>query len=71
MALNLKDEKMDFKKVLVDGKEYAMKFKNNKTTNELYTLDSYLKSKQNPKNELVYVGKRVQRGDEWIIDTTV
>ena len=71
MALNLKDEKMDFKKVLVDGKEYAMKFKNNKTTNELYTIDSYLKSKQNPKNELVFVGKRVQRGEEWIIDTTV
>ena len=71
IALNLKEEKMEFKKVLVDGKEYAMKFKSNKPTNELYTLDSYIKSKQNPKNELVYVGKRVQVGEEWVIDTTV
>ena len=62
--LNVRKQKLKLVKATIDGIDYAV----NRDTNEVYDLDSYLRSKTTGEN-LIYIGKIVRQGRKNVIDT--
>ena len=53
----------------IDGKSYALRLdENNKPTNMLYDIDTFIMAQKNPKVEVVYIGKLVEEDGKTYID---
>lgn len=57
---------------VIDGKRYALRLdENNKPTNMLYDIETFLLAKKHPNVEVTYIGKLVTEGGKTYIDGNV
>ena len=54
---------------VIDGKPYALRLdENNKPTNMLYDINTFLMAQKNPKIEVQYIGRLVEEDGKTYID---
>ena len=70
-AQNRKKENIQARRVVINGQEYARKIENNKDTNMLYDLESYLDAADNPNVNALLVAKIVEKDGKKFVDTNV